>query len=53
MDSWLWNLMPLGIVKWAGRRWSGRWVVQLGDVAFPVAQCGGVLIRTKIEYPER
>lgn len=53
LDSWLWNLVPLGIAKFIARRWGGPPVdVRLGLGAFgpfPCRNIGGVLVRATVD----
>lgn len=45
MDSWFWNLVPLGIVKIVGNRWGQKYLCGFGPTTMLVRQIGGVLIR--------
>lgn len=55
-DSRLWNLVPLGIVKWVGHRHGATVPVRLAATSppFECTTIGGVLIRAKRErrFPE-
>lgn len=48
MDSWLWNLVPLFIVKWAARRYGEGAAIYVGPDRigpFHCFGCGGVIVR--------
>lgn len=48
MDSWLWNLAPLFLVKWAARRYGIQAAIYVGPDYIGPFHCtgaGGILVR--------
>ena len=50
MDSWLWNLAPLFLVKWAARRYGMQAAIYVGPDYIGTFHCtgaGGILVRVR------